>query len=98
MPDKIAAIRPLIYRAYKLSSNIDIFNDAYKIIQYFFISNGFNFKFIDKIKQKVLTSIRNTQKNSTQDNETQTIYIKLNYNKANEHADIKMINRVNYQQ
>ena len=59
MQYKTAAIRALIYRAYKLSSSIENFNKSYETITSIFVSNGFHFKFINKIKQQVISKINN---------------------------------------
>ena len=62
MKYKTPAIRALISRAYKLSSSNENFTESYKMIQLVFINDGFHYKFIDKIKDKILSSFDNTKK------------------------------------
>ena len=71
MKNKTAAIRALINRAYKLSSSNENFTESYKMIQLVFINNGFHYKFINKIKDKILSSLNNTD--DKEDNEQQYI-------------------------
>ena len=47
------------------------------MIQLVFINNGFHYKFIDKIKDKILSRLNNTD--DKEDNEQQYIYYKLPY-------------------
>ena len=61
MQCKTAAIRAFIYRAYKLSSSLINFEKRHKIIEAIFINNGYQFKFIQKIKQRVTYLITQTR-------------------------------------
>jgi len=54
---RMAAIRSLVYRAYKLCSTRKNFDLSYNKIRSIFINNGYHFKFIDKIKNRTLSKI-----------------------------------------
>ena len=77
---KCAAIRSLIFRAYKLCSSIQIFEKSYKIILAIFIHNGFHYKFVDRIKTAVIANILNKKKS----NDIKKIYWKLPYKRCTE--------------
>jgi len=90
MQYKTAAIRALIYRAYKLSSTEERFKQSYEKIKLIFINNGYHYKFIDKIKLRVIKSISNSkEKNKTED--MKTIYYKAPYIK-----DIEKENKITF--
>jgi len=74
---KTAAIRALIYRAYKLSSSLEFFEESYKTIQHIFIGNGYHHKYIDKIRHQVLQKINTSDQNSS--SEIKKLYYKLPY-------------------
>ena len=93
MKYKTAAIRALISRAYKLSSSNENFTESYKTIQLVFINNGFHYKFIDKIKDKILSSLNNTD--DKEDNEQQYIYYKLPYIKELEKTNRNIFRQIN---
>jgi hypothetical protein len=62
-PYKCAAMRSLIYRCYKISYTDEIFEETYKTIRAIFINNGFHFKFIDRLKDKIINKILTPEQN-----------------------------------
>jgi len=86
---KTAAIRSLIYRAYKLSSTEEKFTSSYEKIKLIFINNGYHHKFIDKIKCKVLKSITNQKEKKTED-------IKIFYYKVPYIKEIEKDNKITF--
>ena len=90
---KTAAIRALISRAYKLRSSNENFTESYKMIQLVFINNGFHYKFMDKIKDKILSSLNNTD--DKEDNEQQYIYYKLPNIKGLEKTNRNIFRQIN---
>jgi len=90
---KTAAIRALIYRAFKLSSSRHSFSQSYDKIQLIFINNGFHHKFIDKIKGRVLKSISTPKEEKKSD--IKHIYYKLSYIKELEQENRTTFNKIN---
>ena len=93
MKYKTAAIRALIYRAYKLSSSIETFNKSYETITSIFINNGFHFKFINKIKQQVINTL-NSPKPKKQD-EKPVLYYKVPFIKELETENKTIFRKIN---
>ena len=54
---KTASIRSLIFRAFKICSTTKLFNDCFNEIMSIFILNGFNLKFIKKIRDQVISKL-----------------------------------------
>ena len=89
---KTAAIRALIYRAYRLSSSIENFHKSYKVITSIFINNGFHFKFIEKIKNIVLNKLSTAK---TKDENETIIYYKTPFIKEIEKSNKSTFHRIN---
>ena len=90
---KTAAIRALIYRAFRLSTSVEGFNESYDIIQSIFISNGYHFKFIQKIKDQVLFNMKSVK--SKDKDEKKAIYYKLPYIKQLETYNKNCFRKIN---
>ena len=54
---KVAAMRALISRAFKIASNNNVFAKSYEVIRKIFILSGFHYQFIDLIKSKIVANI-----------------------------------------
>ena len=79
---KVAAMRALIYRAYRICSNESLFEKCYQSIEAIFINNGYHHSYIEKIKNKVInSSINNTQ---SKQGTKSTKYLSINYVKEHE--------------
>ena len=65
---KYAAIRSLIYRAFRLCSNRLDFENCYKTIQNIFINRGYHYKVIDKIRTKVIGKLLSPQTSHNEEN------------------------------
>ena len=90
---KTAAIRSLIYRAWKISSSSTIFEETYKTIRNIFIANGFHYKFIDKIKNKITSKCTTTQPQDTSN--PHTFYFRLPFIKEMESKNKKLTKEIN---
>ena len=91
---KTAAIRTLIYRAVKICSNKDNFMEAYQKIQNIFVGNGFSYKFIQKIRDKVINSLTQTQTHS-EEVSMKVLFWKMPFKKETEHSTRKTLNFLN---
>ena len=76
MKYKLSAIRALIFRAYKICSNENYFNECFKVIRNIFITNGFHHKLVDKIKLRTINSIWTPTRPPS---DIQKVYWKLPY-------------------
>ena len=94
MSHKLAAMRSLIFRAYKLSSNIEYFEEAYKIIESIFINNGYHYRQIEKQKYKVINKI-NTMSNASNDEQPKIAYWTLPYVQTVENFTKKTVKSIN---
>jgi len=90
---KTAAIKSLVSRAFKLSSTLDRFLVSYKKIQLIFVNNGYHYKFIDKIKERVIKP-RNLSTQNENDT-TKYIYYKLPYIKHTEKQNKATFQEIN---
>ena len=86
---KTAAIKSLIYRAYRICSSEDLFKECYSIIESIFINNGYHYDFIEKIKNKTIKNFHKKQETprTITNEETSTIktkYITINYMREHE--------------
>jgi len=89
---KTAAIRALISRAYKLSSTLKHFEESYDKIRLIFINNGFNHKFIDKEKEKIIRQVNSPPKDKEDINH---IYYKVPFVKQIEKQNKKTFQDIN---
>ena len=88
---KTEAIRALINRAKLLSSTENFFNKGYEKIVSIFVSNGFHINVVEKIKEKVLSSLSQKERNP----EVKRIFWRLPYIKEKEKETIKVVHSVN---
>jgi len=91
---KTAAIRSLISRSYKLSSCIENFNKSYEKIRLIFINNGFNHKFIDKQKEKIIKHITTPPEKEEQE-DIEYIYYKVPFIKQVEKETKRVFQEIN---
>jgi hypothetical protein len=92
---KTAAIRSLIYRAYNICSNNNIFEKCYKEIRSIFILNGYHYKYIDNIRSSIINNVQNRMNNQINLGENRIIYFKLPYIKEMETDNKKLIRSIN---
>jgi len=88
---KVAAMRSLINRAFKICSSNDLFEECYKIIENIFINNGYHYLFIQKIRDKVLN---NFQIQSHQTHNQKSFFITMQYIKEHEKHNKRMARAV----
>ena len=77
---KKSAIRSLIYRACRICSNKELFENSYLEIKSMFISNGYHPSYIEKIKNQILTKWQDPKGRSQQEN----VFWQLPYKKSQE--------------
>jgi len=97
---KTAAMRSLIYRAYRLSSKNCHFIKSYNEVRLMFVNNGFHFKYIDKIKDKVIGKLKSntsqiTNEEKDKEKEITKIYYKLPYVKSLEAKNKNLFSKIN---
>lgn len=84
---KIAAMRALIYRALRICSSNELFEESYEQIENIFINNGYHHGFINKIKRQVIDKFKkqpSTYTQPLQQEQKQTKYLTLTYVRENE--------------
>ena len=91
---KTAAIRSLIFRALTISSSETFFEEAYEKIKWIFILNGYHYKFIEKIKNKIMRKINQPPLKFSNDEKTD-IYWHLSLLKSTETSNSKVIDKIN---
>jgi len=93
---KKAAIKSLIYRAFRISSSNEIFESSYEVIKSIFICNGYHYKYIDRIKTKVIESLTgNNQPQQQEATDIKNFYFKLPFlttTRKKNHSVFKQIN------
>ena len=74
---KHAAIRSLLYRAIRIFSNKTNFEDTYRKVKLIFINNGYNYRVIEKIKEKLIAKLCPDSIQNTEKSETKFFYLRL---------------------
>ena len=92
---KHAAIRSLVYRAYRLSSTADDFENSFITIRNIFINLGYHYKIIEKIKNAVISKINSSPQNTPTDEKPKILYFSLPYVSKFEKLNRKLINSIN---
>jgi len=92
---KEAAIRSLIYRAYRLSSSVENFYNTYKIIKLIFVNNGYHHNHIDKIKERTIKQIDNRIVTTPADDPVINIFYKCPFVKSLEKYNREFSKKIN---
>jgi len=76
---KKAAIKGLIFRAYRISSSYTLFEKSFEIIKRIFIRNGYHTKFIDKVRTDVEKQLCSPKENIVKPKQ---LFLSLSYSKT----------------
>ena len=92
---KYAAIKSLIYRAYRLTTKPSDFEAALISIRNVFVNLGYHYKIVEQIRDKIIDKFNYRNNNNENDANKKTIYFCLPFVKKFEIVNKRMMSNIN---